>query len=132
MDWSTCFKEKKLLVAEDDRMSREMMKDILEMMNCKVDFAVDGNQVVEMFGKANYDLILMDIHMPDKDGIVATREIRALEQGKKRIPILALSASILHHDKEVALAAGIDDFIEKPVHLGELRAKMSQYLIGKP
>ncbi|PIS02240.1 MAG: histidine kinase [Chlamydiae bacterium CG10_big_fil_rev_8_21_14_0_10_42_34] len=129
MDWKTCFTGKKILVAEDDPLGRELMRDILGLMNCSVQFAEDGNQVIEMYQKEPFDLIFMDIRMPNKDGISATKEIRAAEKDGKRVPIIALTASILDEDKKNCVKVGVDDFISKPILLDELRQKMAKYLV---
>lgn len=121
-------KNKKILVAEDDEMGRELMADIFEVMECKVDFAVDGVEAVKKFKEKSYDLILMDVRMPNKDGISATKEIRALENNNKRIPIIILTASILEEDKKKCFDAGVNDFILKPIRLEELRAKIRKFL----
>jgi CheY-like chemotaxis protein len=130
VDWKSCFQGKKVLVAEDDEINRDLMTDILGLMHCAFEFACDGAEAVEKFQKGSYELILMDIRMPKKDGITATKEIRALEQGKTRIPIVALTASLLEEDKRNCIAAGVDDFVAKPIHLEELRQKMAKYLLG--
>lgn len=131
MDWKTCFAEKKILIAEDDALNRELMSDIFATMSCIPDFAFDGEIAVQKFKTQSYHLIFMDIQMPKKDGITATKEIRQHEKttGQNRIPILALTASILDQDKRNCLAAGIDDFVSKPIHLTELRTKMAKYLL---
>lgn len=121
-------KDKKILVAEDDEMNRELMSDILQSMNLPVEFARDGNEAVHKFKQGKFDLILMDIRMPNKDGISATKEIRLLEPPGQRIPILALTASILEEEKQTCIEAGLDDFIYKPISLQILRNKITKYL----
>ncbi len=130
MDYKTCFAGKKILLAEDDTTNQEMMKDILGGMQCQIEIAKDGNEAVTKFSQGSFDLILMDIRMPNKDGIQATREIRALEKGNKKIPILALTASTLNSERESIISAGVDDFLQKPINLEELRKKMAQHLLG--
>ncbi len=123
------FAGKKILVAEDDEMNRALMEDIFQNMGCLFEFAVDGNQVVEKYKQEDFDLILMDIRMPKKDGIQAAREIRAM--AKKRVPIIALTASMVDHEKQTCLEAGIDDFIFKPIIIKDLKNKMTRYLYRK-
>jgi two-component system, sensor histidine kinase and response regulator len=129
-DWKTCFKGKRILIAEDDAVSRDLMSDIFELMGCSAEFTVDGNQVVEKFQKGTFDLIFMDVRMPNKDGVSATKEIRALEKGGKRVPIIALTASILVEDRQMCIEAGVDEFISKPIHLDDLRSKMAKFLLS--
>ncbi len=131
MDWKTCFKDKRILIAEDDQVSRDLMHDIFDLMGCRAEFAVDGNDVVEKFKKGEFDLVFMDVRMPNKDGVAATKEIRALEKGGKRTPIVALTASILAEDRRVCVEAGVDEFVAKPIHLDDLRNKMAKFLIGE-
>lgn len=126
MDWKTAFVGKKILIAEDDEMNRALMQDILEGMGCLFEFAVDGEEAVEKYKKGDFDLILMDIRMPKKDGIQTTKEIRAMQ--KKRIPIIALTASLMDQEKESCVKAGIDDFVPKPIIIKNLRTKMGQLL----
>jgi len=129
MDWKTCFQGKKILVAEDDSINRELMSDILTQMQCQVDFAKDGNETVEKVSKGHYDLVFMDVRMPDKDGMQAAKEIRGLENDSKNVPILALTASSTE-SKEDILQSGMNDMVSKPINLTELREKMANVLLG--
>ena len=128
MDWKQCFKGKKILLAEDDEVTQEMMQDIFQSMNVEIIIANDGNEVVKKFQEGEFDLILMDIWMPNKDGMKATSEIRELEKGKTPIPIIALTASVLPSEKEAVLAAGVNTILFKPINLEELRNTMYKYL----
>lgn len=132
MDWNQCCAGKKVLLAEDDNVNQELLKDILEQMGITLDIAKDGVEAVEKFKTGSYDLLIMDIRMPNKDGIQATREIRSLEKGNSHVPIFALSASTLESDKGQILEAGFNEFITKPIMLEELRKKIANTLLGKP
>lgn len=122
------FKDKRILVAEDFIFNQELIQDIFEELGCKVDVADDGEQAIKKFQESAYDLILMDVQMPNKDGYDSTREIREIENGKKHIPIIALTASALSEDKEKCLAAGMDDYITKPIDLEQLKKKIGEML----
>lgn len=127
MDWTTCFQGKKILVVEDDSINRELMKDILSQMQCQIDFALDGNEAVTKTSSAPYDLIFMDLRMPNKDGVQATKEIRASQSPNKSVPILALTAST--SDSADALKQiGMSEVVYKPLNLEQLRQKMALFL----
>lgn len=125
MDWKTCFKGKKILLVEDDEVNQQLMKDILQNMNCEMDLAVNGNQAIEK-SSGTYDLILMDVRLPEKDGLQATKEIRA--KGIKT-PIFGLTASVTD-TKSSLMGAGMNEVLQKPIDLDELRSKMAQVLLG--
>jgi CheY-like chemotaxis protein len=129
MDWKQCFIGKKVLVAEDDLVNQELMQDIFSSMGISIEIAKDGNEAVEKVKNGAFDLVLMDIRMPNKDGIQASKEIRSLENGKQ-IPIFALTASVLPSDKEEIILCGVTDFLSKPIDLNELREKMAKVLLG--
>lgn len=120
------FPGKKILVVEDYFINKEMMQDMLEALGCEVDTAEDGETALSKWSKNDYDLILMDIQMPIKDGYEVTREIRKQEDGKKHTIILALTANALVGDKEKCLEAGMDDYLSKPIDKPKLAAKIAE------
>ena len=126
MDWKTCFQGKKILVVEDDSINRDLMNDILTQMQCQVTFAEDGNVAIAKVSQEKFDLVFMDIRMPNKDGLQATREIRALGGENQATPIIALTASV-QEDRNTILQSGMTDMISKPLNLEELRDKMGKY-----
>lgn len=132
MPWRKPLIGKRILNVEDDPNTQEMMKDILEDLNCLVDLAKSGDEAVEKCKKQRYDLILMDILMPIKDGYQATKEIRIFEAEHHlpHVKIIAVTAKAFSEDREECLAAGMDDFISKPIDLGLLGSKMSLLLEG--
>lgn len=118
-----------VLIVEDYFVNLDLTKEMLEMMNCTVDTAEDGEQAIERYRENSYDLILMDIQMPKKDGLEATREIREIEkkENKKYTPIVAVTANAMEEDRIQSLDVGMDDFVTKPVKISELEAILSKY-----
>lgn len=119
----------RVLVVEDYFVNLDLIKEMLEMMNCTVDTAEDGEQALEQYHLNSYDLILMDIQMPKKDGLQATREIRDIEkkENKKYTPIVAVTANAMEEDRIESLDSGMDDFITKPIKIGDLEGLLSKY-----
>ncbi|GBU27632.1 hypothetical protein R84B8_01167 [Treponema sp. R8-4-B8] len=126
------FKAFTILAAEDMDFNREVLAKYLEKTGVKIDFAENGQIAVDMF-KANpdkYNLILMDINMPEMGGDEATIQIRAFEkeQNRKPIPIVAMTADVFKEDVEKCLSVGMNDHISKPVVPKIIFAKLKQYL----
>jgi CheY-like chemotaxis protein len=107
----------RILVAEDATDNRFLIEAYLRTEPCTVTFVQDGEQAVEKATSNDYDLILMDVQMPKKDGLAATRAIRQweCEQGRKPVPILALTANAFEEDIQRSLQAGCNAHISKPV-----------------
>ncbi len=95
-----------------------------------VDIAADGYQAVTLVMANRYDIVIMDCSMPEMDGYQATAEIRRLhkEGALRRIPVIALTANALPEDRERCLAAGMDDYLSKPIARDDLRAMLEKYL----
>ncbi len=108
----------RVLLAEDNIVNQELCRMVLESLNCEVDVAWNGREAVEAAFKQDYDLILMDCQMPEMDGYEATATIRRLESEsqseKRRLYIVALTANAMDGDREICLAAGMDDYVIKP------------------
>jgi PAS domain S-box-containing protein len=108
-----------ILVADDHEINQRLAVTILERMGYKPDVAENGNEALSALEKKNYDLILMDISMPEMDGYEATRQIIS-RLGGKRPRIVAMTANAFQGDKDLALSIGMDDYISKPIQIGEL------------
>jgi CheY-like chemotaxis protein len=124
----------RVLVAEDNAVNQRLVKRMLEKMGYVVDIASDGYQAVTLAMAQHYDIVIMDCSMPEMDGYQATAEIRRLHQegALQRMPIIALTANALPEDRERCLAAGMDDYLSKPIAPGDLRAMLDKYLGQRP
>jgi two-component system cell cycle response regulator DivK len=117
----------KILLVEDNEMNRDMLSRRLQRKGFEVEMAVDGLQGVAMALANPYDLILMDMSLPELDGWEATRRVRE-GHGERRVPIIALTAHAMSGDREKAMAAGCDDYDTKPVDLRRLLDKIDAVL----
>jgi two-component system sensor histidine kinase/response regulator len=110
-----------ILVAEDSEFGSSVLKHFLSRRGHQIHLAVDGRQALDMASTDQYDLLLLDIHLPEIDGFEVVRAIRSREKSTgKHLPVIALTARSRQEDKELCLAAGVDDFIAKPVIFAEL------------
>jgi len=117
----------KILLVEDNEMNRDMLSRRLARKGFEVAIAVDGRQGVEMAQAAAYDVILMDMSLPEIDGWDATRQLRAAP-ATKSVPIIALTAHAMSGDREKAIEAGCDDYDTKPIELDRLLGKIQGLL----
>lgn len=123
-----------VLMAEDVEINAEIMKELLASKDAKVDHAQNGKVAVDKFaqsGEGYYDVILMDVRMPEMDGLEATRKIRSLDRtDAKRIPIIAMTANAFDEDVQRSLQAGMNARLSKPVEPEKLFQTMEE-LIGE-
>jgi signal transduction histidine kinase/CheY-like chemotaxis protein len=120
-----------VLLAEDNPVNQKVAARLLGKLGLEVELAGNGEAAVEMAGRRAYGAILMDCHMPGMDGWEAASRIRGLEQGdRKRTPIIALTADVSVENRERCFAAGMDDFIGKPLRLDALAAAMRAWVAG--
>ncbi|HJV96291.1 MAG TPA: response regulator, partial [Albitalea sp.] len=119
-----------VLLAEDDLVNQLVIKEMLSKLGCSVEVADNGLIAQAAAMQQAYDLIFMDCHMPVMDGYESTRRIRAYEaaQGLRRTPIVALTAAALASDREQCIAAGMDDYMTKPVSIAQLGAALQRWL----
>ncbi|BAN35886.1 integral membrane sensor hybrid histidine kinase [Sulfuricella denitrificans skB26] len=122
----------RILVVDDNEINRKLNLILLRQWGVAVDEAADGVAAMAACGRQHYDLILMDVHMPTMDGIEATRRIRMLQEGGKQTPIVALTANALSGDRERYLAAGMDDYLEKPLTEEALRKAIEKWCLLPP
>ena len=119
----------RVLVAEDNRTNQMVAAGMLSMNGCLCEFAADGREAVAAAQRQQFDLILMDCSMPEMDGYEATAHIRLLEEAQgRRTPLVAMTANTQRGDAEKCLAAGMDDYLAKPITLVELRQKLEKWL----
>jgi len=119
----------RVLVVDDSAINRMVAERAIRLAGAACALANDGAQALQMLRSQpdRFDVVLMDIQMPVMDGLTATREIRA-DSALSGLPVLALSAGVLEEERQAALAAGVDDFINKPLDLQQLFAVLSRYL----
>jgi len=125
------FKNRTILIAEDVGLNREIAAALLEPTQIAIDFAKTGAEAVDMFKKApgKYELIFMDVQMPEKDGYEATREIRALGAPEaKTVPIIAMTANVFKEDIENCMSAGMNDHLCKPLDMEKIIETLIKYL----
>ena len=120
-----------LLVVEDNPVNQLVALGILETLGYAADTADDGVEAVELWRNGAYAAVLMDVQMPRMDGYAATRTIRDLEADGRRIPVLAMTAAAVEGEREKCLAAGMDDFLTKPVNPDALGAMLRRWLSGE-
>ena len=116
----------RILLAEDNNINRKLALAALAQMGCVADVAVNGHEALKAVRENRYDVTLMDVQMPDMDGLEATRRIRIWEKeaGVPAVRIIALTANALTGDRDICLKAGMDDYLSKPIRLEEMRAAL--------
>jgi PAS domain S-box-containing protein len=117
----------KVLVAEDNLINQMVTSRMLQKMGCHVDVAADGASAVRSVENQQYDIVLMDLLMPEVDGLEASRRIRSLAGASSTIPIVALTASASEEIRSQCLAAGMNDFLSKPMELDAVRRALDQW-----
>jgi two-component system cell cycle response regulator DivK len=118
-----------ILVADDNRLSRELVRDVFASADCRVVEAANGQEVIDRLDAANPDLVILDLEMPVKDGFAALVEIRKHPR-LSRVPVVAVTAKAMLLDHDRILAAGFDSYITKPIDIAKLRARVDELLIS--
>ncbi len=123
-----------ILVAEDNEINQKVILRQLALLGCTADVADNGKQALERWRSGDYAILLTDLHMPEMDGYELTAAIRAAEAGNAHMPIIAFTANALKGEAERCLAAGMDDYLSKPVQLVSLKTMLEKWLpvAGEP
>ncbi|HEY4988498.1 MAG TPA: response regulator, partial [Opitutaceae bacterium] len=122
-----------VLLAEDNAVNQKVALRFLERMGYNADAVGNGLEAVNAFQNRSYDLVLMDLQMPEMDGLEASRQIRRTVAADRQPKIIALTANAMQGDREICLDAGMDDYISKPVKMHEIVAAIRrQFSKGKP
>jgi signal transduction histidine kinase/ligand-binding sensor domain-containing protein/DNA-binding response OmpR family regulator len=122
----------RVLLAEDNAINTMLAVTVLEAIGCVVDCVVNGVEAVAAAKTGAYDLILMDVHMPEMDGLEATRLIRAFGGAAGQTPIVAMTANAAVKDQEECAAAGMNDFTSKPIDIDKFAELVTRWVAGDP
>ena len=114
----------RILLAEDNPVNQKLAMRLLERMGYAADLATNGLEAVDAVAGGGYDVVLMDVQMPELDGLEATRRIRAAQPAGNGPHIVAMTANALEGDRETCLAAGMDDYVSKPIRPDALAAAL--------
>jgi CheY-like chemotaxis protein len=121
----------RILVAEDNQVNQLLVSALLRRLGCQVDLVSNGLEAISAVQRIPYDLILMDVQMPEMDGIAAAQAIRRLPGEVRRIPIIALTANAMAGQREEYIEAGMDDYVSKPIDMAQLMGAMTRLCGGE-
>jgi len=113
-----------ILVAEDNAFNQKLATHLLGQMGYRADVAANGLEAIQSLERQHYNVVLMDVQMPEMDGLEATRQICARWPREERPQIIAMTANAMQGDREMCLEAGMDDYISKPIRIAELAAAL--------
>jgi two-component system sensor histidine kinase/response regulator len=118
----------RVLVVDDNPVNRKVAVRILEKLGVECDAARNGREALAMIDASPFSAVLMDFHMPEMDGLDTTRELRRREGKGRRTPVIAMTASVMEEDRQKCMAAGMDDFMAKPIQMDEISRMLSKWL----
>ena len=118
------------LVVEDNLINQKLMQLMLKEYDINVHTASNGNEAIDMCKRNQFDIVFMDIDLPEKNGIVATKEIKQTVDLNGKTPIIAFTAMAMQGDKEMLLREGLDDYLSKPITREKLQAMLNKYLLA--
>jgi CheY-like chemotaxis protein len=116
----------RILLAEDNAVNQKLALRMLDRMGYRADVAANGLEVLEALGRQFYDLIFMDVQMPEMDGLEATRAIRVMPSLARQPHVVAMTANAMQGDREMCLEAGMDDYVSKPIQVKELQRAIEE------
>ena len=116
----------RILLAEDNVVNQKLALRLLQQMGYRADLASNGIEAIESVQRQTYDVVLMDVQMPEMDGLEASRQINARWQPTQRPRIIAMTANAMQGDREMCLAAGMDDYLTKPIRVERLVEVLNQ------
>jgi CheY-like chemotaxis protein len=116
-----------VLIAEDNPVNQKLLRRVLLQLGYRTDTVENGVEVVEAVNRKHYDLVFMDVHMPEMDGMEATRLIVNSRKGDQRPIIVAVTADALQGDKEKCIQAGMDDYITKPIRIADIQGVLDRW-----
>jgi CheY-like chemotaxis protein len=122
----------RLLIVEDHAINQEVARAIVAKLGYGSDMVANGIEALEALDRRTYDAVLMDCHMPQMDGFQATEEIRRREAGRRHVPIIAMTAGAPSEGRQSCIAAGMDDYLQKPVKADQLESMLHRWLGGSP
>jgi CheY-like chemotaxis protein len=121
----------RILLAEDNAVNQKLALRLLAQMGYRADVAANGLEAIESIERQNYDVVLMDVQMPEMDGLEASRQINARWSRGERPQIVAMTANAMQGDRELCMAAGMDDYITKPIRVDELVGALDRVPAGR-
>ena len=116
----------RILLAEDNAVNQKLATRLLAQMGYRADVAANGLEAIDALERQRYDIVLMDVQMPEMDGLEASRQINKQWSRDQRPQIVAMTANAMQGDRELCIAAGMDDYITKPIRVEELVAALDR------